>query len=210
MQCSELGIGGEKSRGATEGREPLFYFSFHRAKWGREHKRQREWCEGFTQYAVVRGRTHGKRSLSFLEFLEEGVLPLQGQNAHPVTLSSCSTAGDRGLCVGQITWPQLVAVLHHRLQPPRAQPCDCFSGTERCQAQCGKALLWGRRAGSCLAEPFKIRSFESQPPARVKNKGELWCWACQWPQERQIRAEIWWKTGTQKRRLLALLGWPAE
>lgn len=36
--------------------------------------------------------------------LEEVILPLQGHKAHQVVLSSCSTAGDRGTCRGQISW----------------------------------------------------------------------------------------------------------
>lgn len=90
--------------------------------------------------------------------LEGGILPFQRQRACWVPLSNCSTAGDRGVHRGQITWSQLFTGLHHRLQAP-TQPCHCFSGTEWSWAQHHEALLWGRRAGPHLVVSFKIWGF---------------------------------------------------
>ena len=75
------------------------------------------------------------------EHLKEGIMPLQGQKTWLVPLSDHSTTGYTGVCRGQIKWLQLFTVFHHKLQVP-VWPCNGFSETEQCQAQCCRDLLW--------------------------------------------------------------------
>lgn len=103
------------------------------------------------------------------EHLKEGIMPFQGQKTWLVPLSDHSTTGYTGVCRGQIKWLQLFTVFHHKLQVP-VWPCNGFSETEQCQAQCCRDLLWrvewvhvflGPRLG-CWALPLQARRISAE------------------------------------------------
>ena len=109
------------------------------------------------------------------------------------------------LARGQIEWSQLVTVPHHKLQAP-VQPCDCFSGTEQCWAQCCEAARLSSGGGewvSTLSGPLRFGVLNY---SLTREKAQESCGAGGLTADR-LRAGIRRKPGTQEERLLVCEGY---
>lgn len=112
MWIWEMWIEGEKSHGAVKGKGHFLQKEVRERR--REQKRAAFYmmppCGDPLGYI-------GRECSPSWSNLKESILPLQRKISCWAPLSSCLTAGDRGVCRRQITWLKLFSVLHHRFQP---------------------------------------------------------------------------------------------
>lgn len=170
--------GMEGDHSAAKGREPFLCRDVR--KEGTEQEKEQH--RGFTQDTPLWTVPLEENTCLPGVHLEESVLTLQGQKAHWTPLRSHSTVRDRNKHRGPITWLQLFAVLHHRLQAPM-QTWNCFLGTEH-QRRCCQVLLQMREEVHNLQDLLRekkhrrtlVPGMQRARPRQVKGKDLTKAW----------------------------------